>query len=71
MYQAVALQCRCTERRIFHASQLAEGLVKELDGPSLCQLPLDRFFEQESASQRQSTISQSEVGNSSITIQEA
>ena len=24
-----------TERRIFHASQLGEGLVKELDGPSL------------------------------------
>ena len=24
-----------TEHRIFHASQLAEGLVKELDGPSL------------------------------------
>ena len=24
-----------TERSIFHASQLGEGLVKELDGPSL------------------------------------
>ena len=33
LYQAVAL--RGTERSIFHASKLGEGLVQELDGPSL------------------------------------